>query len=100
MAGPVTLKNYFDKAGDLEHVGGMEYLAELASSVIKMINAEDDEACTIDDLYMRRELIALAQDFLRHAYEPRLEQEHSAMTIIEQTEGRLFRLAEAEKHGR
>jgi replicative DNA helicase len=72
MAGPVTLKNYFENEGDLEHVRGTEYLAELASSVITMINAEDD-GHTINDLYMRRELIALGQDLLRHAYKPRLE---------------------------
>jgi hypothetical protein len=44
--------------------------------------------------YMRHELIALGQDLIRHAYEPRLEQEDGAMAVIEQTEGRLFRLAE------
>jgi replicative DNA helicase len=98
MAGPVALKNYFEKEGDLEHVGGTEYLAEPASSVIRMINAEDYRR-TIDDLYMRRELMALGQDLLRHAYEPRLEQEHVAMAIIELTEGRLFRLAEAGNTG-
>jgi replicative DNA helicase len=92
MAGPVTLKNYFEKEGDFEHVGGTEYLAELASSVFTIINAED-EGRTIDDLYMRHELIALGQAVLRHAYEPRLEQEHGLMAIIEQSEGRLFRLA-------
>jgi replicative DNA helicase len=60
MAGPVTLKNYFGKEGDLVHVDGMEYLAELASSAIMIINAED-EGHTIDDLYMRRELIVLGR---------------------------------------
>jgi replicative DNA helicase len=65
----------------------MEYLAELASSVITMINAEN-YGHTIYDLYMRRELNALGQDLLRHAYKPRLEQEHGAMAIIEQTDGR------------
>jgi replicative DNA helicase len=98
MAGPATLKNYFEKEGDLEHVGGTEYLVELASSVITIINAED-EGRTIDDLYMRRELIALGQDLLRHAYEPRLEQEHGAMAISEQTEDLLFRLAKAGSTG-
>jgi replicative DNA helicase len=47
-------------------------LAELASSVISIINAED-YGRTIYDLYMRRELIALGHDLLRDAYEPRLE---------------------------
>jgi replicative DNA helicase len=93
MAGPVTLKNYFEKDNDLKHVGGTEYLADLAASVITIINTED-YGRTIYDLSMRRELIALCQDVLRDAYKPRLAQEHGAMTIIEQTEGRLFWLAE------
>ena len=41
MAGPVTLKNYFEKDGDLEHVGGVAYLADLAAGVITIINAQD-----------------------------------------------------------
>jgi hypothetical protein len=63
-----------------------------------MIKAEDDRR-TIDDLYMRRELIALGQDLLRHAYEPRLEQEQVAMAIIKQTEGRPFRPAAVGNRG-
>jgi replicative DNA helicase len=57
-AGQVTLKNYFEKDGDLAHVGGAEYLADLVASVITTINAEH-YGRTIYDLYMRRELIAL-----------------------------------------
>jgi replicative DNA helicase len=99
MAGPVTLKNYFEKDDDLKHVGSTEYLADLAASVITIINTED-YGRTIYDLSMRRELIALCQDVLRDAYKPRLAQEHGAMTIIEQTEGRLFRPAETGDTGR
>jgi replicative DNA helicase len=98
MAGPVTLKHAFEKEGDPEHLGGTEYMAELASSVIKMMNAED-EGHTIGDLYMRRELIVLGQDLRRHACKPRPGQEHIAMAIIEPTEGRPFRLAEAGNTG-
>jgi replicative DNA helicase len=50
--------------------------------VITIINAKD-YGRTIYDLYMRRELIRLCRDVLRDAYEPRLEQEHGAMAIIE-----------------
>jgi replicative DNA helicase len=32
LAGPITLKNYFEKDGDLDHVGGTEYLADLLTS--------------------------------------------------------------------
>jgi replicative DNA helicase len=99
LAGPVTLKNYFEKDEKLKHVGGTEYLADLFASVITTINAED-YGRTIYDLYMRRELIAMCRDVLRDAYEPRLEQEHGAMAIIEQTEGHLFRLAETGDAGR
>ena len=40
MAGPVTLKNSFDKEGDLEHAGATESLAERASSVITIITPD------------------------------------------------------------
>jgi replicative DNA helicase len=93
LAGPVTLKHYFEKDGDLAHVGGAEYLADLAASVITITNTED-YGRTIYDLHMRRELIALCQEVLREAYDSRLEHERGAADIIEQTEGRLFRLAE------
>jgi replicative DNA helicase len=99
MAGPVTLKKYFERDGDLAQVGGAEYLAPLATGVITLINAED-YGRTIYDLHLRRELIALCQEVLHDAYEPRLEQEHSPIAIIEQTEGRLFRLAETGDTGR
>jgi replicative DNA helicase len=93
LAGPVTLKHYFEKDSDLAPVGGAAYLADLAASVITIINAED-YGRTIYDLYRRRELIALCQEVLRDAYDARLEHERGAADIIEQTEGRLFRLAE------
>jgi DnaB-like helicase N terminal domain len=99
MAGPVTLKKYFERDGDLAQVGGAEYLAPLATGVITLINAED-YGRTIYDLHLRRELIALCQEVLHDAYEPRLEQKHGPIAIIEQTEGRLFRLAETVDTGR
>lgn len=63
-------------------VGGAAYLADLAAGVITIRDAEN-YGRTIYDLSMRRELITLCQDVLRNAYEPRLEQEHGAMAIIE-----------------
>ena len=81
VAGPVTLRNYFETDDDHTHVGGTEYLADLTASVITIINAED-YGRTIYELYIRRELIGLCRDVLRDAYEPQLEQEHGAMAII------------------
>jgi len=97
-AGPVTLKKYFERDEELQHVGGAEYLADLAASVITVINAKD-YGRTIYELYMRRELILLCQSVMQEAYEPRLEDEHGAMALIEQAEGRLYRLAETGEAG-
>jgi replicative DNA helicase len=41
MVRPIALKNYFGKDSDLSRVGGAEYLADLAASVITIIDAED-----------------------------------------------------------
>ena len=55
-ASPVTLKGFFEKDEGLAGVGGAQYLAELAASVITVINTED-YGRTIYDLHLRRELI-------------------------------------------
>lgn len=52
----VTLKHYFDSNKMLGQVGGSEYLFDLISGVITIINAKD-YAETIRDLFLRRELI-------------------------------------------
>jgi replicative DNA helicase len=97
-AGPVTLKNYFERDDELQHVGGADYLVDLAANVITIVNVED-YGRTIYDAYMRRELIALCQGIMHEAYEARLEHERGAADIIEQAEGKLFRLAETGESG-
>lgn len=91
-ASPVTMKAYFEKDEDLAHVGGAEYLADLASSVVIIINAED-YARTIYDLHLRRELITLGEDIVNDAYAHTLDRD--ASSAIEAAESRLFTLAEA-----
>jgi len=61
---------------------------------IPPIRNAEDYGPMIHDLYMRRELIALCQEVLRDVYDTRLEHERGAADIIEQTEGRLSRLAD------
>lgn len=90
-ASPVTLKTYFDKDEDLEQVGGAAYLADLAASVISILNIED-YARTIYDLYLRRELISFGNDAVNDAYEHNIERD--AQDIIEVAEAKLFSLAE------
>ena len=90
-ASPVTLKTFFDKDEDLEQVGGASYLANLAASVISILNIED-YARTIYDLYLRRELISFGNDAVNDAYEHNIERD--AQDIIEVAEAKLFSLAE------
>jgi replicative DNA helicase len=90
-ASPVTLKSYFEKDADLEQVGGAAYLADLAASVITILNIED-YARTIYDLHLRREIISFGTDAVNDAFSHTLE--HDAQDIIESAEAKLFSLAE------
>ena len=90
-ASPVTLKNYFDDDPDLAELGGASYLAELAGSVLSVVNVED-YARRIYDLFMRRELISLGEDVVNESYSHTLDSD--AEKIIETAESQLFSLAE------
>ncbi len=91
-ASPVTLKNYFEKDEDLSEVGGAEYLADLAASVVSVVNAAD-YGRTVYDLHLRRELITLGEDIVNESFDHKLEVD--AKDTIEQAESRLFTLAES-----
>lgn len=91
-ASPVTLKGYFEKDADLKDVGGAAYLADLAGSIVSVINVYD-YGQTVYELHMRRELIALGEEIVNEAYEHKLESE--AMRMIETAEARLFSMAES-----
>ena len=90
-ASPVTLKNYFEQDDDLKDVGGAEYLVDLASSVVSVVNVED-YARTVYELHMRRSLITLGEDVVNQSYDHTLDADSSS--TIEQAEARLFELAE------
>lgn len=90
-ASPVTLKSYFEKDQDLEQVGGAAYLADLAGSVISVVNVED-YARTIYDLHLRRELISFGNDVVNESFTHDLERD--AQDTIEDAEARLFSMAE------
>ena len=89
-ASPVTLKGFFEKDEGLASVGGAAYLAELAASVITVVNTED-YGRTIYDLHLRRELITLGEDMVTDAFEHSIERDANA--AIEQAEARLYTLA-------
>ena len=90
LANPVTLKNYFEKDAALEEIGGADYLAELAGSVVTS-SAAGDYGRLIYDLYLRRQLIALGDDILADARSFDIDLQATAQ--IEKAEQRLFELA-------
>jgi replicative DNA helicase len=90
IADPKTLRGLFETDPALATLGGAQYLADLAASVITIINAED-YARLIHDLYLRRQLIVLGEDVVNEAYKHDLER--PASNQIEVAEQRLFELA-------
>jgi replicative DNA helicase len=92
IADPKTLRGLFESDPALAPLGGAQYLADLAASVITIINAED-YAQLIRDLYLRRQLITLGEDVVNSAYNHNLDK--PATQQIESTEQRLFELAKS-----
>ena len=91
-ASPITLKSYFEKEQDLSHVGGGQYLADLAAHVVSVVNVED-YGRTVYELHLLRALIALGEDVVNEAYDPNVDS--GASQQIEQAEKRLYDLATA-----
>jgi replicative DNA helicase len=90
IANPVTLKNLFDQDGALQEIGGAQYLARLAASVVTIINAED-YGRTVHDLHIRRQLITIGEDVVNDAFSYDLDR--AAPQQIEAAEQKLFDLA-------
>lgn len=90
IADPITLKEYFDRDNTLAEVGGGQYLAELAASVISIINTED-YGRKIHDFYLRRQLIDIGEGIVNDAYTYDLD--IAATDQIEIAEKKLFDLA-------
>lgn len=91
IANVLTLKNMFDQDAALAEVGGAQYLARLANSVVTIINAED-YGRTIHDAYLRRQLINLGEEIVNDAYT--YDVDVAALDQIEKAEQQLFQLAE------
>ena len=94
-ANPVTIKTFLpadQKVGDLTVA---QYLARLASEAVTIINAED-YGRAIYDLALRRALIQIGEDVVNIAYDAPLDM--PPQTQIEDTERRLFELAETGRY--
>jgi replicative DNA helicase len=90
-ADAVTVKAYFDQDEDLKDVGGGEYIGDLASSAISIVNAKN-YAAIVHDAFIRRELIAVGRDVVNEASEQDID--GSATSCLEMAEKRLYDLAE------
>ena len=95
-ADPITLKPYFENDAELEDRGGAQYLADLASSVITVVNAPN-YARFIRDMHMRRELITIGQDLVNEAFESDIDA--NAQDCLETAEARLFEMGETGGQG-
>ncbi len=90
LANPVTLRSLFADDADLASVGGAGYLAELAASVVTVVNAAD-YGHAIHDHFLRRQVIQIGEDMVNEAYRHSLER--TATDHIEEAERQLFELA-------
>lgn len=90
-ASPVTLKNYFEKDGDLSEIGGAAYLADLVTNTLSIVDPAH-YSDVIYELHLRRELIALGEGVVNDCHDLKLDS--TAMDTIEGLESRLFALAE------
>lgn len=97
IADPITLKEYFDRDNALADVGGGQYLAQLAASVVSIINTED-YGRKIYDFYLRRQLIDIGETVVNdaHTYDLDVFATHQ----IENAEKKLFDLATVGNHER
>ncbi len=91
IATPVTIKTFLPADLAIGDINLAQYLARLAAEATTIINAED-YGRTIYDLAIRRSLIGIGEDMVNVAYDATVE--HTPATQIEDTEKRLFELAE------
>ena len=90
IADPITLRTFFKQDGSLADVGGTRYLAEIAGSMVNVINAVE-YGRLIYDLHLKRHLIELGEQVVNNAYSP--EVDDNAMKQIENAEQTLYDLA-------
>lgn len=83
-ANPLTMKDYLEIP---ESSGGWQYLIKLAQAAVTTVNA-GSYGRTIHDLFLRRQLIAAAQEAMEAAYT--VSPDVSAAQLVTQQEERLF----------
>ena len=90
VADPITLKDFFEKEQGLSEIGGVQYLIQLADSVVSVGNVAH-YGHLIYDLFLRRQLINIGEEMVVTAQGHNLEKD--AGHQIEEAEQKLFNLA-------
>ncbi|MGO1117119.1 replicative DNA helicase [Rhodovibrionaceae bacterium A322] len=96
LATAVTLKNLFDQDGDLDDIGGSQYLAQLQGTYVNIIDVRHYGEI-IHDLYLRRQLINLGEEVVNEAFQ--IDLDIPATDQIEGAEQKLYTLAESGSSG-
>lgn len=90
IADPITLKDAFYGDDDLTAAGGVNYLVDLANSVVSIMSAAD-YGKLIYDLYLRRELVDASQSTIQDVGD--FDLDRTALDHIETAEKKLYELA-------
>src|SRR5688572_22753761 len=97
QATPITLRTFFENAERISvNLTVPQYLGTLAANATTIINAED-YGRTVYDLATRRALIIIGEDMVNGAYDSSVDS--TPQKQIEESESRLYDLAEARKYG-
>ncbi|MFM7083635.1 MAG: replicative DNA helicase [Hyphomicrobium sp.] len=97
QATPVTLKTFFENSDPISpNLTVPQYLGRLAAHATTIINAHD-YGQTIYDLAIRRNLIVIGEDLVNTAFDSPVD--HPPEEQIQDTESRLYALAENSKYG-
>jgi len=91
LASPKTLSHLADNEPAISELGGKKYLAKLASDVFSVVNVAEF-ANTIEDLFVKRQLITLGEEIILDGYNQNIE--NTGEKQIEKAEQSLFNLAE------
>ena len=91
LANPITIKNFFNDNQELTEIGGLEYLLKL-TKVSTTKNQIKHYSKLLADLYIRRQLIKISEETLEDSKNKELE--ISGTNILENTERKLFEIAE------
>lgn len=90
IADTTTLVPFFEQDGSLADIGGPRYLAELAGSMVSIINTQE-YGRIVYDLHLKRQLIDLGEQVVNRAFSPEIDD--TAMVQIENAEQHLYDLA-------